>query len=169
MSRFDWNERATPGANARRELSRMLADYFAEVRAALARKASPASLHKIRLASKKVRYTLELFAPCYGADFAARMQALKDVQTALGEVNDAVAAERLIGDSMPRSERRKALRAFLKNRAAEKSEEFRVHWMERFDAEGCERRWREVLASPRARTAPKSRRANQNNARLGVS
>ena len=77
--------------NARRQLPRTMSEYFAGVRAALAEKHSPAALHRVRLASKKVRYTLELFRQCYGAaPFDARLKALKDVQTSLGDVNDAV-------------------------------------------------------------------------------
>jgi CHAD domain-containing protein len=151
MNRIEWNERSTAGANAKRELPRMLSDYFVQVREALQAKTSPARLHEIRLASKKVRYTLELFRPCYGAGFDERLAALKDVQTALGDVNDAVAAARLIGDIMPRSPRRKALRAYLKKRAAEKAEQFRLHWTETFDAEGQERLWLEFLRTPRRR------------------
>jgi CHAD domain-containing protein len=149
MSPMEWNGRAGAGANAKRELPRMMSDYFVQVREALRAKASPAKLHKIRLAGKKVRYTLELFRPCYGAGFDERMAALKNVQTALGDVNDAVAAARLIGDAMPRSARRKALRAYLKKRAAGKAEHFRVHWTETFDAEGQERLWLEFLRNPR--------------------
>ena len=159
MSRIQWNERATAAANASRELPRMMADYFHAVRDALRAKPSPASLHTIRLASKKVRYTLELFEPCYGAAFAERMQALKDVQTSLGDVNDAVAAERLLSDAMPQSARRKTLRAYLRKRAVEKAEEFRTHWTERFDADGEERRWIEFLKKPRGAPAERTKRA----------
>lgn len=151
MKATEWNERSGPGANAKRELPRMMSDYFVQVRHAISTKTSPADLHKIRLASKKVRYTLELFRACYGPGFDERLAALKEVQTSLGDVNDAVAAAKLIGDAMPRSPRRKALRAYLKERAAEKAEEFRVHWMETFDAEGQERWWLEFLRKPRRR------------------
>jgi CHAD domain-containing protein len=109
-------------------------------------KHSPAALHRVRLASKKVRYTLELFRPCYGAaGFDARLQALKDVQTSLGDVNDAVATWRLLGKMMPHSPRRQALREYLKKRAAEKAEEFRAQWTERFDAAGQEQWWTDFL------------------------
>jgi CHAD domain-containing protein len=124
----------------------MMSEYFAEVREALAQKRSPAALHPVRLASKKVRYTLELFRPCYSArGFDARLEALKDVQTSLGEVNDAVATRRLLAKVMPHSPRRHALREFLKQRAAEKAEEFRAHWTEKFDAAGQERWWTDFL------------------------
>jgi CHAD domain-containing protein len=146
---MEWNARSTVGANAKRELPPMISDYFLQVRDALRAKTSPANLHKIRLASKKVRYTLELFRPCYGPGFDERLAALKDVQTALGDVNDAVAAARLIGDIMPHSARRKTLRAYLKNRASEKAEQFRMHWTETFDAEGQERLWLDFLRRPR--------------------
>jgi CHAD domain-containing protein len=149
MNAMEWSERSGPGANAKRELPRMMSDYFVQVRDAIAAKTSPADLHKIRLASKKVRYTLELFRPCYGPGFNERLAALKGVQTSLGDVNDAVAAADLIRDAMPRSAQRKTLRAYLKKRAAEKAEEFRVHWMETFDAEGQERWWLEFLRKPR--------------------
>jgi CHAD domain-containing protein len=163
---IEWNARASAAANARRELPRIVADYFSEVRKALEAKPSPASLHEIRLVSKKVRYTLELFKSCYGPAFGERMQALKDVQASLGEVSDAVAAANLIRDIMPPSARRKALRAYLKKRAAQKAEEFRSRWVERFDAEGEERRWMEFLKKPKqaARRANKALGASANAA-----
>ena len=137
-SHAEWNQRASAAANARRHLPRMMSKYFVEVRDALTQKQSPARLHPIRLASKKVRYTLELFRSCYRtAEFDARMEALKDVQTSLGEVNDAVAAWRLLRKMMPHSPHREALREFLKSRAAKKAEEFRKHWAEQFDAPGA--------------------------------
>jgi CHAD domain-containing protein len=145
-SNVEWRERASAAANARRQLPHMMSEYFAEVRDALTEKQSPAQLHLIRLASKKVRYTLELFRSCYRApDFDARMESLKGVQTSLGDVNDAVAAWRLLRKMMPHSPRRQALREFLKSRAAKKAEEFREHWTERFDAPGRELWWTEFL------------------------
>lgn len=145
MSRPEWNSRASAQVNARRVLPRLMAEYFRDVRDALSAKPSPAQLHKIRLASKKIRYTLELFEPCYGKAFSERMTALKDVQTSLGDVNDAVAAQALLKEAMPAGPQRKTLRAYLKTRAAEKAEEFRVHWMEKFDAPGEEQKWMAFL------------------------
>ena len=144
--RTRWNERESAAVNARRRLPRMVSEYFAEVREALGDKHSPAGLHVVRLASKKVRYTLELFRQCYGAaGFDTRLKALKDVQTSLGDVNDAVTTWRLLAKAMPHSPRRQALREYLKKRAADKAEEFRAHWTERFDAPGQERWWTDFL------------------------
>lgn len=146
---MEWNDRASAEANARRQLPRMMSEYFAEVRDAIKGKQSPDQLHQIRLASKKVRYTLELFRSCYHADeFDARLEALKDVQTSLGDVNDAVATWRLLSKMIPHSPRRQALRKFLKERAAKKADEFREHWTEQFDAPGRENWWTEFLGGP---------------------
>jgi CHAD domain-containing protein len=140
------NQHSSAEVNARRQLPPLMFEYFAAVRDALAEKQSPARLHRIRLASKKVRYTLELFRACYQThEFDARLQALRDVQTLLGDINDAVAAWRLLGKLMPHSPRRQALREFLKSRAAKKAEEFREHWAQAFDAPGRELWWTEFL------------------------
>ena len=176
-SRTPWNQRESAEVNARRRLPRMMSGYFAEVREALADKHSPAALHRVRLASKKIRYTLELFRQCYGAaGFDARLKALKDVQTSLGDVNDAVATWRLLAKVMPHSPRRRALREYLKKRAADRAEEFRAHWSERFDAPGRERWWTEFLGgrdgtkdgaqgSAGDETAVRGRRARQRPSR----
>jgi CHAD domain-containing protein len=141
-----WNQSASAQTNARRRLPGIMSAYFDEVRDALTEKRSPARLHRIRLASKKVRYTLELFRSCYRPEeFDARLDALKDVQTSLGDVNDAVATWRLVAKMIPPSPRRLALREFLNHRAAAKAEEFQAHWTQRFDAPGREQWWTEFL------------------------
>jgi CHAD domain-containing protein len=142
MKRAPWNARSTASANAHRQLPRMMSEYFAQVREALSGRHSAADLHRVRLAGKKVRYTLELFRPCYNASaFDARLTALKAVQSSLGDVNDAAAARRLLGGVMPHSPARRALREFLKQRAGKKAEEFQKHWTEEFDAPGRELWW----------------------------
>jgi CHAD domain-containing protein len=155
----------------------MMSEYFTEVREVLGDKHSPAGLHAVRLASKKVRYTLELFRRCYAAaGFDARLKALKDVQTSLGDVNDAVATWRLLGKMMPHSPRRQVLREYLKQRAADKAEEFRAHWTEQFDAAGQERWWTDFLGgrhgprdgtrrSANAETAVRGHRAGRRTSR----
>jgi CHAD domain-containing protein len=95
-----WDDRAGAAANARRELPRLAASYFARVRELLAEEPSPSKLHRLRLATKRLRYTLELFRPCYGPGLETRLAALRRVQQLLGEVNDSGAAGRLLSKSM---------------------------------------------------------------------
>jgi CHAD domain-containing protein len=45
-------------------------------------------LHRLRIAAKRLRYTLELFAPCYGDALRELAHELAKLQTALGELRD---------------------------------------------------------------------------------
>jgi CHAD domain-containing protein len=131
-----WDERRGAAVNARRILPEFVAAYFREVRDFLAKDRDPAELHRMRLASKRLRYTLELFRPCYGPGLEERLKALKELQDSLGEVNDAVATRVLLGHKVERK-----ARDFLRNRAGEKAAEFRKHWSESFDAPEREAWW----------------------------
>jgi len=144
--RAKWDERAGAATNARRELPRLAAAYFARVRELLAEEPSPRKLHRLRLETKRLRYTLELFRSCYGPGLEARLAALRRLQQVLGEVNDSAVAERLLSNSMSASPHRVRVLRFLKNRAAAKAREFRQAWAEVFDAPGQELWWSGYLA-----------------------
>ena len=142
-----WDERAGAAANARREFPQLAASYFAQVRALLADDPSPDKLHRVRLLTKRLRYTLELFRPCYGPGLETRLAALHRIQQSLGEVSDSAAAGRLLSRSMSTaSPQRARLLRFLQERAAAKAREFRQDWAEVFDAPGQERWWTTYLA-----------------------
>ncbi len=47
------------------------------------------SLHRLRIAAKRLRYALEVFAPCFGPGFRATYAIVEDLQETLGAVNDA--------------------------------------------------------------------------------
>jgi CHAD domain-containing protein len=140
---MEFDERASVAENARRELPHMVSAYFFQVREALAGRPTPGELHRVRLASKRLRYTLELFRPCYPAGLEERLEALKKLQDFLGEVNDAVASARLLRAAL---KRHPEVRQFLKERAAEKAAGFARHWEETFDATGQEAWWTGFLA-----------------------
>ncbi len=150
-----WDERAGVAANARRELPRIVNEYFSEVRATLAEDPTPRKLHRLRLASKRLRYTLELFRPCYPAGLEDRLDALKTLQDSLGEVNDAVASAELLRAALKRQPK---VRKFLEDRAAHQAGEFARHWKETFDAPGQEEWWTSFLSHPVTQTKniPKS-------------
>ena len=147
LHRVAWDERAGAAVNARRELPQLAASYFARVRALLADDPSAPKLHRLRLLTKRLRYTLELFRPCYGPGLDTRLAALRRIQQSLGEVNDSAAAGRLVSKSMSAaSPQRARILHFLEERAAAKAEEFRKDWSEVFDAPGQERWWTTYLA-----------------------
>ncbi len=45
-------------------------------------------LHDLRKTAKRVRYQMELFAPCYGEPYQRAVQQVKAIQTVLGEIQD---------------------------------------------------------------------------------
>lgn len=142
-----WDEAAGVAENARQRLPVMVAEYFRQGREILAENPEPARLHALRLATKRLRYTLELFRPCYGPGFRLRMAALRRVQQLLGEANDcASAAAVLRGVSRGRSPQRLNFEQFLQQRGLAKVEEFRRDWNETFDLPGQERWWTGYLA-----------------------
>jgi CHAD domain-containing protein len=147
MTKIEWDEKADAIENARTFLPHLVADYFNLGRELLASNPAPAELHALRLASKKLRYTLELFKPCYGPGLRLRVDALKSLQQMLGEINDTVAAERTIGSVLvgPTAESRRAAQ-FLRKHGEAKAQEFRNHWTTVFDAPGQERWWVDYLA-----------------------
>src|SRR3954462_2819099 len=94
--KIKWDEKAGPLRSARLESPRLISAYFSDVRETLANGVTPAKLHPLRLASKRLRYTLELFRPCYPAAFDERLEALRKLQVWRGGVNDAVATAKLL-------------------------------------------------------------------------
>src|ERR1700691_1419573 len=145
-SQVAWNPRLGAAVNARRHLPAMVRAYFAQVREMLAADPPPAELHAVRLATKRLRYTLELFRPCYGPGLKIHLAGLQRLQQVLGEVNDCAATERLIEGLIPASASRRRAQSFLRRRAAAKAAVLRKEWSESFDAPGQEQWWLQYLA-----------------------
>jgi CHAD domain-containing protein len=141
-----WNEQASPAANARRVLPRLAQEFFAQVRAALAAHPSPERLHRIRLAAKRMRYTLELFRRCYGRGLESRIERLRSLQQVLGEINDCATTRRLLDGAMPVSPQRARTERFLAARIRQKTAELRRLWSEDIDAPGQELGWAQYLS-----------------------
>lgn len=158
MPWIEWDERSGAEENARQKLPPLVTAYFAEVRGLLAKDPPPAKLHQLRLATKRLRYTLDLFRPCYGPGLETRVAELRQIQQLLGEVNDRVAAGRLLSKAMSASPQRARVEKFLDAQAAHTARKFRKYWTAVFDAQGRERWWtgylsREARKPGRARVA----------------
>lgn len=147
MPHIRWNERRGARENARRKLPDYVSSYFAFVRDVLAKDPPPGELHQLRLATKRLRYTLELFRPYYGRGLEERLEMLRTMQQRLGDVNDAVAAWDLLAKKLGRSALRERTREFLHNRAEKDARAFRREWNRQFEAPGREQWWREYLAA----------------------
>jgi CHAD domain-containing protein len=149
MSKFrhiTWDEHAEASKNARQHLPKLVAEYFARARHLLAHDPDTARLHALRLATKRLRYSLELFRPCYGAGLATRIAGLRKLQQVLGEINDTAAAQRALTEMLKGASPQQArVKKFLQERGESKAREFRKHWTEVFDAAGQERWWTSYL------------------------
>lgn len=144
--RITWDGQSPPADNARQYLPQLVADYFARGRELLSRHPKPAELHALRLATKRLRYTLELFRSCYGPGLGLRIAALRELQQLLGEINDTAAAERTLDAVLNgRSPQRTRIESFLRRHGEAKAAEFRKQWREVFDAPGQERWWTSYL------------------------
>lgn len=141
-----WEESVGAAVNARRRLPALVSDYFAKGRELLAKEPKPPQLHALRLATKRLRYTLELFRPCYGPGLRARLAALRRLQQLLGDVNDcATAAAELAKAARAKSPGRARVDRFLQQRAQAQTAEFSREWKQVFDAPGQQRWWTAYL------------------------
>jgi CHAD domain-containing protein len=148
MRQIAWDERRSAGENARRELPALVSSYFSYVREELAKDPAPAALHRLRLATKRLRYTLELFRPCYGPGLETRLAVLRKVQQRLGDLNDCVAAWDLLSKTMSPSPQRARVEKLLRERSEQQAEDFRKEWQQLFEAPGREEWWTRYLARP---------------------
>jgi CHAD domain-containing protein len=141
-----WHASRSAAENARTVLPRLAAEYLKSGAALAAKQPSPRELHKFRIKSKRFRYTLELFLPLYGPGLEARLEALRRIQQHLGEINDCVAARRLLAatEGAPAGQKEGVVR-LLNARLAAQTEQLRRHLREVFAAPN-ERWWTDYLA-----------------------
>jgi CHAD domain-containing protein len=134
-----WRASESAALNARRVLPRMLDDYFACGRK-LDNDAAPKDMHGFRLKTKHLRYTLEAFVSIYGPGLKQKIDTLRPIQNALGDLND---CHVLLDDSEKKLPH--AVRAHIKKRAREKHREFLRYWRENFDAADEDKKWVQYL------------------------
>lgn len=139
-----WQEGLTAADNARLTLPELARQFFAMGRETAHPQATPEQLHALRLAGKRLRYTLELFEGCYGHGLSRRLKSLKTIQDYLGEINDCATAQLVLAPWSPEPK----LLAFLEERTARLKEEFIEHWRADFDKPGAERLWVSYLKRP---------------------
>jgi len=135
-----WDSAKSAEENAAERLPQLARAYFRAGRALFAAKSTARTLHKFRLETKRFRYTLELFLPCYGPGLEERLKLLRNLQNLLGEINDCATTQKLVG-AMPL-----AVSKFLERRIALKTRALRTFWRQSFDAAGQESWWTNYLA-----------------------
>jgi CHAD domain-containing protein len=146
-----WDKSASASSNARVRLPAMLEGYFDQGRKLMERSSSSVGpMHPFRLETKALRYTLELFRPCYGPGLEGFLLSLRRIQDCLGALNDYATTRDLIAARLPKHapEREKVDRV-LAARAKRKAMEFRRYWRQTFDKPGEDRRWMNYTSRPR--------------------
>jgi hypothetical protein len=88
--------------NARRILAVRIAEYFS-YSAVVAIEAAVEEHHNLRIAAKRLRYTLELFADVFGDEGERQTRRVKAVQEVLGELHDHDVRIGLILDQLKRT------------------------------------------------------------------
>jgi CHAD domain-containing protein len=126
-----WKPSGTAAESAQAALPKQAQKYFKAGRKAANGKRTPDELHKFRIATKKFRYTLELFEPVYGPTLK------RHIQSILGKLNDHNTLKPLLkGD--------KALKVKLDEAMEKHRGEFHEQWKV-LDTDGALRRWKTYL------------------------
>ena len=153
-----WKNGRNLRENLCKRMPKLVKRYFAAGNAAMAVGTSWEDMHSFRLHTKRFRYTLEIFSDLYGPAMEPRIEALKNLQTYLGDVNDAIVTSSLL-EAVAGTE---AIRAQLAAEAEALTEQLRDYWKATFAAPGAERRWAQYMVTYAACTrVPRTRRIVQ--------
>jgi CHAD domain-containing protein len=125
----------------------MLKDYVRRGARVARRSASPRQVHRFRIATKEIRYTLDIFASLYGDVVGDLAEKLKKLQTELGAVHDCTATSSLIEDAKSSGGRREILRE-LEKRRRKKTDRFLQDYRREFENKDTVREWKKALRHP---------------------
>ena len=115
----------------------MVEEFFSHGRDAVV-SSDPTHLHAFRIATKHLRYTIEITNPKHAKQ---KLEKLKMIQELLGNMNDAVVAETYLRQLPSLSSKASKLPVKLKSKAAKHIAEFRTYWKTEFDLEGGMEEW----------------------------
>jgi CHAD domain-containing protein len=129
-----WKPSGTAAESAHKALPKLAQKYFKAGRQAANGKRSAKELHRFRIATKEFRYSLELFRPVYGPSLERHINALRELQSVLGKLNDHHTLKPFFkGD--------KALKAKLDAAMEKHLGQFHEQW-KKVDADGALKRWK---------------------------
>ena len=147
---FQFPTDKTAAESARIVLPRIAREFFRYGRDVVSGSADNEDLHGLRLRAKHLRYSLELFQPCYGSGLDQRIEALKNLQDHLGAISDCDTVTALIDPTLHTVEGSTEFLQFIESRANGEREAFLRRWRETFDAPGQEKWWVDYLSRPAA-------------------
>jgi len=137
-----WNEALPVVDNVERALPALAASWFDAGEKALQVGVTWDEMHQFRLLTKRFRYSLEIFMPLYGPSLGRRVELLRKLQNFLGDINDCITAQTLLGlDDSDGS-----MHQALTDRAEKKSAELRQYWAETFSGQAHAEDWVRYLS-----------------------
>jgi CHAD domain-containing protein len=156
--------RASVTRTAQQTLPRLAEAFFERGHRAAKDKASPAELHQFRLASKKFRYSLELFLPLYGPLLKPALEKIKQVQSLLGDINDCETVRKMILQYKGTG----GIATWLKSKERKRIEEFQKCWLETLGTEAELRSWKNLLRHSVGKTQAARKPAARSTAASGT-
>jgi CHAD domain-containing protein len=135
------------------ELSRVAGKFIRSGNRASSPKASEDQVHRFRIAAKKLRYTLELFRPFYGAGADRELERLARIQSLLGGANDC----RVVRGMVSQIGGYHGFEVTLEKKQRRKLARFRRFWAEEFHQTTAARQWLATLPVPAVREERRSR------------
>ncbi len=138
---IEWDWSAGVADNVRQTLPRLAGDFFRHGEATAAARGNYELLHPFRLRGKRFRYTLEVFAPCYGDGLNSKLRALRGLQDRMGAINDCMVVLTLPGMN-------RAAVVAVRKLLAVRDAAFRKYWARTFSRRNQES-WTRLLANPR--------------------
>ena len=136
---MNWRISEDVATNAAALLPGEAESFFRAGREAIKKRASSKSLHRFRLATKRFRYSLEMFRPIYGRSLDRRLKTLRGLQDSLGKISDS----QTLLDMMPGDP---SLRRELDQSLKKHAKQFRKEW-KTFDGPGCLSDWKVYLST----------------------
>ena len=132
-----WRPDLDVNANLRRTLPKLTRAFFKRGNHALLKERDWPEIHAFRIATKRFRYTLELFASNYGPGIETRLNELRELQTLLGDANDFIVTAALL----EKIDGTEAVRSQLTGKAEAKVRNARTWWRGNMGTEAAEQRW----------------------------
>jgi CHAD domain-containing protein len=132
-----WHGNLDVKENVRRRLPKLTRKYFTSGRSALETDRSWEEIHEFRLATKRFRYTLELFRSVYGPGMEQRLDELKHIQKLLGDANDCMITRAMLA-AIPGTD---DLQGKLEARGVSRLRNLRSWWRQHMAPTAVEERW----------------------------
>ena len=137
-----WHDALPVADNVGRVLPSLAAKWFAAGEEALQPGKTWEEMHRFRLLTKRFRYSLEIFVPLYGPALSGRIEELRKLQNYLGDINDCVTAQTLLG----LEDTDGALYRALAEKAEHLTADLRTYWASTFSGPIPVEKWTTYLA-----------------------